>query len=322
MQEQDVITVEGLRKTYGAVKAVDGVTFKVRRGEIFGMVGPNGSGKTTTIECIEGLRCPDEGSLRVLGLDPQEDYYALRERTGVQLQSANLPPRMRVEEAMDLFSVFYRHSTDYRPLLKELGLEEKRRTFFSQLSGGQKQRLFVALALINRPEIVFLDELTTGLDPQARRATWELVHEIQDGGTTVFLTTHFMEEAEHLCDRVLILDHGRVMALDTPKSLVSQLGMGMRISFQVNGDIHSSEVSSANQIKEPVFNAALLGTLDGVQRVEQRNDEIVIYGQGEGLIGTVIRLLEAEQIPFHDLRSEQATLEDAFLALTGREMRD
>ncbi len=322
MQEQDVITVEGLRKSYGPVKAVDGVTFQVRRGEIFGMVGPNGSGKTTTIECIEGLRCPDEGSLRVLGLDPQEDYYALRERTGVQLQSANLPPRMRVEEALDLFSVFYRHSTDYRPLLKELGLEEKRGAFFSQLSGGQKQRLFVALALINRPEIVFLDELTTGLDPQARRATWELVREIRERGTTVLLTTHFMDEAERLCDRVLILNHGRVIALDTPQNLVSQLGMGMRISFQVNGRILSPGEKGAGKPKEPVFNAALIGVLSGVQRVEQQDDEFVIYGQGEGLIGEVIRVLEAEGVPFHDLRSEQASLEDAFLSLTGQEMRD
>jgi ABC-2 type transport system ATP-binding protein len=322
MQEQDVITVEGLRKSYGPVKAVDGVAFQVHRGEIFGMIGPNGSGKTTTIECIEGLRCPDQGSLRVLGLDPQEDYYALRERTGVQLQSANLPPRMRVEEAMDLFSVFYRHSTDYRPLLNELGLEEKRRTFFSQLSGGQKQRLFVALALINRPEIVFLDELTTGLDPQARRATWELVREIRERGTTVLLTTHFMDEAERLCDRVLILDHGRVIALDTPQNLVSQLGMGMRISFQLNGHILLNGKGNTNKQTKPVFNTALIGALDGVRRVEQQDDEIVIYGQGEELIGAVIRTLEAEGVPFHDLRSEQANLEDAFLALTGQEMRD
>jgi len=322
MQEQDVITVEGLRKSYGPVKAVDGVTFQVRRGEIFGMVGPNGSGKTTTIECIEGLRRSDEGRLQVLGLDPQKDYYALRERTGVQLQSANLPPRMRVEEALDLFSVFYRHSTDYRPLLKELGLEEKRRTFFSQLSGGQKQRLFVALALVNRPEIVFLDELTTGLDPQARRATWDLVREIRERGTTVFLTTHFMDEAERLCDRVLILDHGRVIALDTPQNLVSQLGMGMRISFQLNGHIPSTGKGNTNKQTKPVFNTALFGVLDGVRRVEQQDDEIVIYGQGEGLIGAVIRTLEAEGVPFHDLRSEQANLEDAFLSLTGHEMRD
>jgi ABC-2 type transport system ATP-binding protein len=328
MQKQDVIMVEGLRKTYGPIKAVDGVTFQVRRGEIFGMVGPNGSGKTTTIECIEGLRRSDEGRLQVLDLDPQKDYYELRERTGVQLQNSNLPPRMRVEEALDLFSSFYRQRADYhqpndmRPILKELGLEDKRRTFFSQLSGGQKQRLFVALALINRPEIVFLDELTTGLDPQARRATWDLVGEIRERGTTVFLTTHFMDEAERLCDRVLILDHGRVIALDTPQNLVSQLGMGMRISFALNGHIPSTGKGSTNKQTKPVFNTALIGVLSGVRRVEQQGDEIVIYGQEEGLIGAVIRILEEEQIPFHDLRSEQATLEDAFLALTGQKMRD
>jgi ABC-2 type transport system ATP-binding protein len=318
MQEQDVIKVQGLGKTYGSIKAIDGVTFQVRKGEIFGMVGPNGSGKTTTIECIEGLRQPDEGSLNVLGLEPQKDYFALRERTGIQLQSANLPPRMRVEEAMDLFSVFYRHSADYRPLLKELGLEEKRRAFFGQLSGGQKQRLFVALALINQPEIVFLDELTTGLDPQARRATWDLVRQIRERGTTVILTTHFMDEAERLCDRVLILDHGRTIALDTPQCLVSQLGMGMRISFQVDGKWHLSP----GQPMEPSFNTALIGALEGVRRVEQQGDEIVIYGQGDGLIGSVIQVLEATGVPFHNLRSEQASLEDAFLALTGRDIRN
>ena len=171
IQEQDVITVEGLRKSYGSVKAVDNVTFQVQRNEIFGMVGPNGSGKTTTIECIEGLRQPDEGRVSVLGLDPQRDIYELRERTGVQLQSSNLPHRMRVEEALNLFSSFYRQTVDWHPLLEELGLPDKQRALYSQLSGGQKQRLFVALALINRPEIVFLDELTTGLDPQARHAT-------------------------------------------------------------------------------------------------------------------------------------------------------
>jgi ABC-2 type transport system ATP-binding protein len=297
MQEQDVITVEGLRKTYGAVKAVDGVTFQVRRSEIFGMVGPNGSGKTTTIECIEGLRKPDEGSLRVLGLDPQVDYYALRERTGVQLQSSNLPPRMRVEEALDLFSVFYRHSTDYRPLLKELGLEEKRRTFFSQLSGGQKQRLFVALALINRPEVVFLDELTTGLDPQGRRAAWDLVREIRAGGATVVLTTHCMDEAERLCDRVAIVDRGRIVALDAPAALVRRLGDEARIVFEADGDL----------------NAATLGVLDGVRRVARDGERVIVYG---GSLAAVVNTLDAGGVRFRNLRTEGPNLEDVFLALT------
>jgi ABC-2 type transport system ATP-binding protein len=310
MQEQDVITVEGLRKCYGSVKAVDNVTFQVRKNEIFGMVGPNGSGKTTTIECIEGLRHPDEGRVSVLGFDPQRDIYELRERTGVQLQSSNLPNRMRVEEALNLFSSFYRQAANWRPLLEELGLSDKHRALYSQLSGGQKQRLFVALALINRPEIVFLDELTTGLDPQARHATWDLVREIQGRGATVFLTTHFMEEAERLCDRVAILDHGRIIALDTPENLVSQLGMGTRLIFQVNKQ------------DAVAFQPAQIGAIDGVRRVEQQGEEVVVYGHGDGLIGAVILALETARLPIHNLRTEQANLEDAFLALTGHAIRD
>ena len=310
IQEQDVITVEGLRKCYGSVKAVDSVTFQVRKNEIFGMVGPNGSGKTTTIECIEGLRHPDEGRLSVLGLNPQRDTYELRERTGAQLQSSNLPNRMRVEEALNLFSSFYSQASDWRPLLEELGLSDKRRALYSQLSGGQKQRLFVALALINRPEIVFLDELTTGLDPQARHATWDLVREIQGRGATVFLTTHFMEEAERLCDRVAILDHGRIIALDTPENLVSQLGMGTRIIFQVNKQDNAA------------FQPARIGAIDGVRRVEQQGEEVVVYGHGDGLISAVILALETARLPVHNLRTEQANLEDAFLALTGDAIRN
>ena len=310
MQEQDVITVEGLRKCYGSVKAVDNVTFQVRKNEIFGMVGPNGSGKTTTIECIEGLRHPDEGKLSVLGLDPHREAYELRERTGVQLQSSNLPNRMRVEEALNLFSSFYRRAVDWRPLLEDLGLADKHRALYSQLSGGQKQRLFVALALINRPEIVFLDELTTGLDPQARHATWDLVREIQGRGATVFLTTHYMEEAERLCNRVAILDHGRIIALDTPENLVGQLGMGTRIIFQVNKQDNAA------------FQPARIGAIDGVRRVEQQGEEVAVYGHGDGLISAVILALETAGVPVHNLRTEQANLEDAFLALTGHAIRN
>jgi len=310
IHEQDVITVEGLRKCYGSVKAVDNVTFQVRKNEIFGMVGPNGSGKTTTIECIEGLRHPDEGRLIVLGLDPNSDIYELRERTGVQLQSSNLPNRMRVEEALNLFSSFYRRAADWRPLLEELDLADKRRALYSQLSGGQKQRLFVALALINRPEIVFLDELTTGLDPQARHATWDLVREIQGRGATVFLTTHYMEEAERLCNRVAILDHGRIIALNTPENLVGQLGMGTRIIFQVNKQDNAA------------FQPARIGAIDGVRRVEQQGEEVVVYGHGDGLISAVILALETARLPVYNLRTEQANLEDAFLALTGHAIRN
>ena len=322
MQTQDVISVKNLRKYYDSVKAVDGISFQVQAGEIFGMVGPNGSGKTTTIESIEGLRKPDDGVVSVLGLDPWGDADALRERIGIQLQSSNLPNRMRVCEALDLFASFYQHSNDWQSLIEELGLADKRRSYYSQLSGGQKQRLFVALALINQPEIVFLDELTTGLDPQARHATWDLVRRIRARGTTVFLTTHFMDEAESLCDRVAILDHGRVIALDTPAKLVSQLGMDMRISFQINGQSPATHNETRDASAGKAFDPALIGVLDGVQRVEQRGDQVVVYGQGAGIVSALITALEAAWVPFNNLRTEQANLEDVFLALTGREVRN
>ena len=321
-QIKEVITVEGLHKSYGQVKAVDGVSFRVPAGEIFGMVGPNGSGKTTTIECIEGLRRPDEGTVSVLGLDPWQDIYELRERTGIQLQSSSLPRRMRVGEALDLFASFYRHTRDWEPLLEGLGLGDKRRAYFSQLSGGQKQRLFVALALINQPEVVFLDELTTGLDPRARHDIWDLVREIREQGTTVFLTTHFMDEAEKLCDRVAILDQGRIIALDTPDHLVSQLGMATRIAFQLNGRPRSTPDNGHDDSLDKSFNPALIGAIDGVQRVEQDRGQVVVYGQGDGLIGAVVMSLETAGVPFNNLRTEHANLEDVFLALTGREIEN
>ena len=320
-QNQDVIRVENMRKYYGPVKAVDGISFQVKAGEIFGMVGPNGSGKTTTIESVAGLRIPDDGDVRVLGLDPKENSQAVRERTGIQLQSSNLPNRMRVCEALELFASFYQSAEDWERLIEELGLAEKRRTYFSQLSGGQKQRLFIALALINRPEIVFLDELTTGLDPQARHATWDLVRDIRDQGTTVFLTTHFMDEAEELCDRVAILDQGRVIALDTPARLVSQLDMDMRVSFHVNGQ-HQAEGDGVPYAPKAIFDPKLIGVLNGVQRVERRGDQVIVYGKGHSLVGDVVSTLEMQGVPFYNLNTRQADLEDVFLALTGRGIRN
>jgi len=322
MQENYVIRVEGLFKNYGPVIAVDGISFHVSQGEIFGMVGPNGSGKTTTIECIEGLRHPEEGFLQVLGLDPQRDARLLHQRTGIQLQSSSLPNRMRVEEALDLFASFYQHSRDWCSLLEEIGLADKRRATFSQLSGGQKQRLFLALALINEPELVFLDELTTGLDPQARRATWDLVGQIRRQGTTVILTTHFMDEAEQLCDRVAILDHGQIIALDTPEMLISQLGVAKRISFLLNGMACKDPLGVSDSSLAPRFIPARIGAIDGVQRVEQDGDQVTVYGQGDGWVGEVVMLLQTDHIPFSNLRTEQADLEDVFLALTGRAIRN
>src|SRR5881628_1806484 len=221
MPHQAVVKVSAARKTYGRTVAVDDVSFEVEQGEIFGLIGPNGAGKTTTMECVEGLRVPDRGSISVLGLDPARDVYVLQERIGIQLQQAQLQKRIKVREAVGLWASLYRKPVDGARLIEQLGLGDKRNAWFMTLSGGQKQRLFIALALMNDPEVVFLDELTTGLDPQARRAIWDLVRGIRDRGKTVFLTTHLMEEAERLCDRVAIIDHGRIVDVDTPSALVA-----------------------------------------------------------------------------------------------------
>ncbi len=300
------ITVDGLRKAYGDLLAVDSIAFEVREGEIFGMVGPNGAGKTTTIECIEGLRNPDGGTLRVLGMDPQQGSYALRERIGVQLQESALPARLKVWEVLDLFAALYQRAVDWRPLLEQLGLAEKRNAAFSKLSGGQKQRLFIALALLNDPELIFLDELTTGLDPQARRAMWDLVRSIRQQGKTVFLTTHYMEEAERLCDRVAIMDHGKIVALDTPEALIRSLGIEKRLVFTL----------------PPGQATPSLASLPQVSRVEQAGERLTVYGHGERFVSAVVYALEDAGVPFLDLRTEQPNLEDVFLALTGREMRE
>lgn len=305
-QNDLVIEVNDLVKQYPGVRAVDGISFEVHRGEIFGMLGPNGAGKTTTIECVEGLRKPDQGNIRVLGMDPSRDGYPLRERIGVQFQSAALPDRIKVWEALDLFTAFYKKSVDWRPLLTKMGLEEKRNAFVSKLSGGQKQRVYIALALVNDPEIVFLDELTTGLDPQSRRAMWDLVWETQSQGKTVFLTTHFMEEAERLCDRVAIIDHGKIVALDTPQNLIDSLGDESRVVFEI----------------ERAMDHSLVSNLPGVSRVEKIGERIVVYGKKEGLISQVATALETARIPFSNIRSEQPSLEDVFLKLTGKAIRE
>jgi len=301
-----VVQVEGLHKAYGTTRAVDGVSFTVEQGEVFGMVGPNGAGKTTTIECVEGLRRPDAGRVRVLGLEPGGDRLALAERIGIQLQQANLPARLRVGEALDLFAALYPKSAAPSELLERLGLTEKRGAPVAKLSGGQRQRLFIALALVNQPELVFLDELTTGLDPQARRSMWDLVRELRRQGRTVFLTTHFMEEAERLCDRVAILDHGKIVALDRPEALVRSLGVETRIVFSQPHD-------AAGVPWE---------TVPGVHRAETSGERVIVEGSGERFVSGVVLALEARHIAFRDLRTEQPTLEDVFLRLTGREMRE
>lgn len=304
-----IVQVEGLRKTYGTTVAVDGISFEVREGEIFGMVGPNGAGKTTTIECLEGLRKPDAGTVRVLGVDPQRDGQVLRERAGIQLQQSNLPDRMRVWEALDLYASFYPRPADWRELIQQLGLEEKRNTAFARLSGGQKQRLFIALALLPDPQLVFLDELTTGLDPQARHATWDLVREVRERGKTVLLTTHFMEEAERLCDRVAILDQGRIVALDTPAALVRSLEAEERVIFNLDGGLPP----------------ALEQALAKIGQLEVQGAQVTLRasnGRETPLVSEVVSLLSAEGARFRDLRVEQVNLEDVFLSLTGRKMRE
>jgi len=301
-----VIEVQNLSKSYGATIAVDNISFDVKKGEIFGMVGPNGAGKTTTIECIEGLRHPDGGIVKVFGWDPIENRVEIAERVGIQLQESGLPERLKVGEALSLFASFYERTTDPTELLSLLGLNDKRNSAYTKLSGGQKQRTFIALALINQPEIVFFDELTTGLDPQARRRMWELVRQIRDQGTTVFLTTHYMEEAERLCDRVLIIDRGQIVALDTPEELIESLGVEKRLVFTVTDN---APIPSLEQI--PL-----------VTRVDRIGDRIVVYGHGDRFASTVVRALEDEALDFLDLRTEQPNLEDVFLNLTGREMRE
>ena len=306
---KNIVQVEGLHKAYGATVAVEEVSFEVREGEIFGMVGPNGAGKTTTIECLEGLRKPDRGTICVLGMDPQRESQTLRTRTGMQLQQSNLPERMKVWEALDLYASFYPKAVGWQGLLAQLGLEEKRNSPFSKLSGGQKQRLFIALALLPDPQLVFLDELTTGLDPQARHAIWDLVQGVRLKGKTILLTTHYMEEAERLCDRIAILDHGRIVALDTPAALIRRLGAEERVVFSVVGSL------------PPGFEKALAGAV----RVEVQGGRVTVHGRDGGpvpLVSEVVGLLSAQGIQFRDLRTEQPTLEAVFLSLTGREIRE
>jgi len=296
-----VIEIHGLRKTYGPVVAVDEVSFNVQAGEIFGIVGPNGAGKTTTVECIEGHRTPDGGHVKVLGLDPIRDSRRLKQRIGIQLQEANLPDRLRVWESLDLFASFYERAVDWSELLSRVGLTEKRNAPFGKLSGGQKQRLLIALALISDPELVLLDELTTGLDPQARHAMWQLIRDIRARGKTIVLTTHYMEEAERLCDRVLIMDRGAIIALDKPGELIRHSNADTRVVFELEDSLNESSFAFAT-------------------RIERQGNQISIYGRGEEFAGEVLRCLGAEGYSVRNLRTEHPNLETVFLALTGREM--
>jgi ABC-2 type transport system ATP-binding protein len=302
-----VIRVSGIRKTYGRTVAVDAVSFDVEDGEIFGLIGPNGAGKTTTMECVEGVRRPDAGAISVLGLDPVRDVYQLQHRIGVQLQQAQLQKRIKVWEAVHLWASLYgKRAEDAERLLEPLGLSAKRNAWFMTLSGGQKQRLFVLLALVNDPEVVFLDELTTGLDPQARQAIWELVRSIRARGKTVFLTTHLMEEAERLCDRVAIIEHGRIVDVEAPERLVERHCPERKVVLTTDANDAAARFRAIPRVASVV--------VDGTR--------FTISGEGRELIADVIDCLSLHRIRVTDFRTIQPSLEDVFLKLTGHSIRD
>ena len=303
-----VIEVAGLTKRYKGQKVVDGISFTVGQGEIFGLLGPNGAGKTTAVECIEGLRQRDGGQVRVLGLDPKTQGHKLHQRIGVQLQESQLQDKLKVREALDLYASFYPHPADWRELLRTWGLASKRDAAFGKLSGGQKQRLFIALALVGNPEVVFLDELTAGLDPGARRATWDLVRQVRDSGVTVVLVSHFMDEVEELCDRVAILEQGRIAALDTPAGLVDMAGGEFRLRFRPPRSSDGQE-----------FDARTLLALPGVRDVTTSGNQVTVTGTGD-FASAVTTELARRRIIVADLRIDGRSLDNAYVTLTGRNL--
>jgi len=310
VDNRPVITVSNLVKRYGHTVAVNDVSLEVFEGEIFGLIGPNGAGKTTTMECVQGHRVPDNGTISVLGLDPRRDSAALRQRIGVQHQEAHLQKRIKVWEAVDLWQSLYTRVVDGDALLARLGLEAKRDAWFMTLSGGQKQRLFIALALIHEPEVVFLDELTTGLDPQARRAIWGLVTGIRERGTTVFLTTHLMEEAERLCDRVAIIEHGRLVEVGSPAELVEKHCPERTVVFTTD------DANVAERMQGMGIGVA------AVERAQGAASTFTVRGDGDDFVTDVINCVAREGIRVRGFRTEIPTLEDVFLKLTGHGIRD
>ncbi|MEU2738467.1 ABC transporter ATP-binding protein [Streptomyces sp. NPDC007095] len=299
MSATPVIEVSALRKCYGGRPVVDGVSFAVEEGEIFGILGPNGAGKTTTVECVEGLRIPDGGRVRVTGLDPVADHEATSRVLGAQLQESELQAKLTVREALELYAAFYPNPADWRPLAERLGLTDRLTSRFGKLSGGQKQRLFIALALIGNPRVVVLDELTTGLDPRARRDTWQLIEDVRASGVTVLLVTHFMEEAQRLCDRIAVIDKGRLAALDTPSGLIRRSAGSTVISFTPSAPLDEGD----------------LNALPALASVEHKDGRITLSGTDE-TVNAVITLLARGHITAHQLRVSDATLDDAFLDLT------
>ncbi len=299
---KNVVSCAAVSRNFGSFTALEDVSFKVREGEIFGVVGPNGAGKTTLLNCLEGLDRPSSGHVEVLGCDPIKDQHSLAQQIGVQLQSAALPPRLTVQDALELYSAFYERPRPWRELLTDLGIKDKANARVDRLSGGERQRVFVALALINRPRLAFLDELTTALDPQSRRNMWDTVEHVRDGGATVVLTTHYMEEAERLCDRVAIIDHGRLVALDTVASLIQQHA----------GETTAKLILSASPSAEFDLNG-----VPGVTSARTEGRELTIRGTADGLQG-VLAALAAHRITVTSMSTTTPGLEDVFLALTGR----
>jgi len=308
--DQNAIEATGLRKYYNSTKAVDGISFQVAQGEVFGMLGPNGAGKTTTVEMCEGLRTPDSGQVSVLGLDVTREPEKVKARIGVQLQTTALYPRLTVREILDLFRTFFpgKESHDSDTLMDLMNLREKEKTLTKNLSGGQRQRLSVALALINMPELMFLDEPTTGLDPQARRNMWDVIRDLRKSGTTVFLTTHYMEEAESLCDRVAVVDAGKIIAMDTPRELVNQ---------------HFQESAIEFDDKQNLPEVGAFRTLPGVTRTRRDGQHVTLYTtDATSTLGGLSAMAARKAIHFDDLYVRRATLEDVFLKLTGKTLRE
>ena len=299
------IRATDVTKHYGDLTAVDGVSLEVRPGEIFGIIGPNGAGKTTFMECLEGLRRPTSGTIDVLGEDPSHPTKRWRERIGVQLQTAALPPKITVNEAMALFASLYSDPADTGQLLDELGIAAKGRSYVDKLSGGQRQRVFIALALVGRPDVVFLDELTTALDPQARLAMWDVVRSIRQGGATVVMTTHYMEEAEALCDRVAVIDAGRLIALDTVPGLIASVTKGTKVQLRTSRQLGSG----------------ILDEIDGISDVTIAGTSVSMLWAGTGIPHAAIAAIEAAGLTVANIRTSSPGLEDVFLALTGRDMR-
>lgn len=296
--QQPAVTITNLVKRYGSFVAVNDVSFSIQEGEIFGIIGPNGAGKTTTVECISGLRVPDSGSISIYGLSPQVDRDKVREFVGVQLQESALPPRLKVGEALELFASFYENPLDPNEVLESLGIKHIERAAFKKLSGGQKQRVSIALALVGNPRIAILDELTTGLDPEARRDTWALIERMRERGVTVLLVTHFMDEAETLCDRLVLINQGRVRALDTPEAVAAESAMN-RLRF-----IPSQPVQDE-----------VLYAVDGVQAVERKGRFVTVMGTGD-LASSLISALAADGVQVSELEARRGSLDDAFIRLT------